>query len=683
MTATSGPISRDYAMTQALEHFRSGCLDRAEAIFRAVLAANPRDADALNLLGVAADTRGDSAMAEKLIARALSLRESTSYRSNLGLALSHLGRHEEAVVEYRKALDQEQNYPEAWNNLGISLEALRRSDEAEAAYRKAIAARPNYAEAMGNLGNTLRALGRTEEAIAAYRESLARNPAAQRAPLGNALRKAGRLDEAEAAFREDVARNPDSPEALNNLAAALGENDRAREAAELLPRATALRPDYPEAHANLGQVLQQLGRMEEAVAACERALELRPNYPEALTNLGNALRALNRLPEAERALRRALALRPTDVGCYNNLAIALQAQDRPMEALAVLDLAVALDPDDPETHHHRAMLLLREGRLIEGWEDYESRFRIKQSGDAYKQFADAAPWRGQPVDGRTILLVPEQGLGDTIQFARYASLLSERGAFVVMGVQRPLAQLLRSVPGVSRCVAVGEPLPTYDVHCPLLSLPRALGTTLETVPAVVPYVFSEPDAAARWSERLRTDVAGFRVGLVWAGNPKHLGDRQRSIPVKAFAPLWRVPGVRWFSVQAGERATDLAEIPIGDLPPGGIDDLAPELTDFAETAAALTNLDLVISVDTSVAHAAGALGRPVWTLLARVPDWRWLRTGASSPWYPTMTLFRQDDRRDWETVLSEVEQRLREACNGPRGIGNASTALSDGGVVYG
>ena len=654
----SGTLSRNDALAAALDHIRSGALDEAIGIFQAVLTSNPLDADAIHLWGVAADAKGNAQLAIDLIRKALAIREMASYRSNLGLALSHLGQHEAAIAEYRRAVELEPDYPEAMSNLGISLEALRRSAEAEQAYRTAIALRPGYAEAWGNLGNTLRAQGRNEEAVAAYRQALAHNPAAQQAPLGNALRSLGRTGEAEAAFRADVSNHPGSADALNNLAAILGENDRVEEAAALLPQITAMQPNFAEAHANLGQVLQRLGRLEEAVAACSRALELRPDYPEALTNLGNALRLLNRLPEAEAALRRALAQRPTDVGCYNNLAITLQAQDRPYEALGVLDLAAALDPSDPETHHHRAMLLLRLGRFAEGWEDYEWRFQIKQSGDAYKHFAGQTGWDGGPLEGRTILLVPEQGLGDSIQFARYAPLLCGKGARVVLGAQRPLTRLFRSLAGDIEIVGTGEPLPRYDTHCPLLSLPRALGTTLETIPAAVPYLSAEPEAVTGWAERLRVQEPGLRVGLVWAGNPQHLGDRQRSIPVEALAPLLRHAAIRWFSLQVGERSADrLAD---------EIDDLSPGLSDFAETAAAIAGLDLVITVDTSVAHLAGALGRPVWVLLPFVPDWRWLRTGTASPWYPTMRLFRQDERRNWEPAVANVSAALAELVTAPK-----------------
>lgn len=548
------------ALETALDHYRAGRVAEAMRGCNAILAGDPRHAGALHLLGVAADLEGDSNHGIALIAQALSIHETPSFRSNHGMVLGHLGRHAEALDDYARALELRPDYPEALNNRGVSLEALHRPVEAERAYRRAVGVRPGYADAWANLGNTLRGLGRAEE----------------------------------------------------------------------------------------------------AVAACERALALRPEYPAALTNLGHALRDLDRLDQSEAALRRALALRPTDSVAYNALAITLQGQNRPHEALAVLDLALALDARDPETHHHRAMLLLRLGRLTEGWESYEWRFHTKQAGGNHAQFAARTPWDGERLDGRTILLAPEQGLGDTIQFVRYAALVAAQGGRVVMGVQRPLARLFAGVAGISELVGIGEALPAYDLHCPLLSLPRAFATTLGTVPAAVPYLHAEAEAARRWAVRLEAGGAGLRVGVVWAGNRNHLGDRQRSLRVVALEPLWRVPGVRWFSLQVGDNAADLAAIPPGRLPLDGIEDLAPGLTDFAETAAAIAGLDLVIAADTSVAHLAGAMGWPVWTLLPATPDWRWLATGDGSPWYPTMRLFRQDATRAWAPVVERVAAALRE-----------------------
>ena len=647
-------LAFDKELAAARDLYRHGDPQGAARLLQGVLSQDPRDAEALALLGVVTDATGDPARAALLLSQALEVGETASRRCNLGMVLGHMDRHADAIVCYERALVLRPGYPEALNNLGTSLEALGRAAEAEAAFRQALAARPGFAVAWSNLGNALRSLGRISESVTAYEQAVAANPAISRAPLAHALSALGQSEAAQAAFRIEVARQPGDRRALNDLAAALGEAGRPDEAAALLPEATRLQPDFPEAHTNLAQALQQLGRGEEAIAACEQALRLRPDSPQALTILGNTLRDLDRLAESEAVLRRALALRPTAVAAYNTLAITLQGQDRPHEALAVLDLAAALDPQDAETHHHRAMLLLRQGRFAEGWAAYEWRFRTRQAGRSHVQFDGQPRWQGEPLDGRTLLLVPEQGFGDTIQFARYAPMVAARGGRVMMGVQKPLARLLAGLPGVDRFVGIGEALPPYDLHCPLLSLPGVFGTNLETIPTATAYLQAEPDLAARWQERLNERAPALRVGVVWAGNPRHVGDRQRSLPFEALEPLWRLPGIGWHSLQVGPNAAPWG----ADAPPGRIQDLAPLLTDFAETAAAVTALDLVISADTAVAHLAAALGRPVWLLLPATPDWRWRRTGESTPWYPTMRLFRQDARRSWAPVIEAVAGAL-------------------------
>jgi tetratricopeptide (TPR) repeat protein len=645
-------LSREDALARAFAAQRAGQPDQAAILCDAILAVAPEDPEALHLRGLAAEALGDPASAATLIGRALAHRESPVYRCNLGMVLGRLGRHQDAVAALERALALRPDYPEAFINLGVSLQALRRPAEAEAAYRRVLERRPDHPAALANLGNVLQELGRGEEAVVAYEAAVAHDPALPQTGLGHALRGLGRHAEAEAAYRHEVAAHPGSAEAHANLAGILGEAEGA--AAAPAPAPAPLPGASPGAETLRGGVLGRLGRLEEAVAACERALALRPDHPEALVNLGQALRGLGRLAEAEAAQRRVLAQRPTDAAAYNGLAVTLQAADRPHEALAVLDLAAALAPADAETQHHRAMLLLRLGRLQEGWDAYEWRFRTHQAGRSHDWLAGRPPWRGEPLEGRTILLVPEQGLGDTIQFVRYVPLVAARGGRVLLGTPPELARLLEGLPGLAGLIPAGAPIPPHDLHCPLLSLPRAFGTTLDSIPAPVPYLRADPAAAARWGERLAA-APGLRAGLVWGGNPRHPDDRNRSVPLAALAPLWEVPGVSWFSLQLGARA---AELQAAGRLPCPVTDLAPALHDLAETAAALTALDLVITADTAVAHLAGALGRPAWVLLPAVPDWRWLRRGEASPWYPTMRLFRQDARRDWRPVLEAVAGAL-------------------------
>lgn len=648
----------DKSLNDALALHRAGDLSGAETAYRAMLATDPADADALHLLGVVADARGEPAQAVELISQALRVRQSPRFHSNLGMALGHLGRHEDAVAAYRRALDLRPDYPEALNNLGTSLDALNRPVEAVVAYRRALALRPDQAPWWGNLGSALLAARDPEHAEAAFRRAVALAPAlaSAQAGLGRVLRETNRPGEAEAAFRAQVALDPADPSAQLNLAAALGDQDRVDEAVALLPTVLAADPALPEAHHSLATALRQLGQLDQAEAAAREAVRLRPDYADALANLGTVLREQGRLTEAEAPLRRAIALRPHSASGYSDLAIALADGGRVHEALAVLDLAVALAPQDPETRHNRALLLLLMGRLAEGWPAYEVRFDTRQGRPDQRSFAQPV-WRGEPLAGRTILLHAEQGLGDTIQFCRYVPMVAALGGRVVLEVQRPLLSLLAHLDSVALLLAQGDPLPPFDLQCPLLSLPLAFGTTLASVPASFPYLAAPAAVDERWRTRLpaRTAREPYRIGLVWAGSPRHVNDRRRSLPFTALHPLWSVPGVTWFSLQVGPRTADLAAAPAG-----AIEDVGSSLPDYAETAGAIGRMDAIVSVDTSVAHLAGALGRPCLLLLPFTPDWRWLRHGTASPWYPSLQLLRQDRSSLWEPVIAAVGGRLAE-----------------------
>ena len=339
-------------------------------------------------------------------------------------------------------------------------------------------------------------------------------------------------------------------------------------------------------------------------------------------------------------------------------------------------MAAALDPGDADTRHLRALLLLLQGRFAEGWAAYEARFDTRQ-GRADRRGFTQPVWNGEALAGRTILLHAEQGLGDTLQFCRYAPAVARCGGRVVLEVQQPLRRLLARMAGVDQVLAQRDALPDFELHCALLSLPRIFGTGLETIPADLPYLAAPPEALARWRARLpkverRQPSDGgsgergghgagdrtaerLRIGLVWAGNAGHVNDRRRSLPFDALAPLWAVLGVSWHSLQVGSLTADLAA-----APPGLIEDLGQALDDFAETAAAVCHLDLVVTAYTAVAHLAGALGKPAFVLLPFAPDWRWMRARSASPWYPGLRLFRQDARRSWAPVIEAVAQAVVE-----------------------
>ncbi len=483
------------------------------------------------------------------------------------------GRLDEAVASYGRALALRPELPEAHNNLGVALRGQGRLSEAVTHYGRAVALRPDYPEAHNNLGIALAHQGRLAEAVASYGRALALKPdyAEAHNNLGSALAQQERLDEAAARFRRALALRPDYPEAHNNLGGALGQQGQLDEAVAHFRRAVALRSDYPEAHSELGSALAHLGRLDEAVVHLRRALALRPDYPEAHSNLGGALAEQGRLDEAVTHFRRAVALRP----------------------------------DYPEAHSNLGMVLLSLGDLAAGWREFEWRWKMPHIVKAARSFAQPQ-WRGEAAEGRTLLIHAEQGFGDTVQFCRYAPLAANRGLRVILEVQEPLVRLLRCLPGVDRVVGQGEALPPFDLHCPVLSLPLALAATTESIPSAAPYLHADAAQAAAWRTRLAAmGDQGLRIGLAWAGNPDLPTDRRRSLAPDRLAPFFDVSGLHFFSLQKGGPAAPEA------LP---LTDFMSEVGDFADTAALVANLDLVISVDTAVAHLAAALGKPVWLL---------------------------------------------------------------------
>ncbi len=608
-------------LEEAARLLRAGDAQGAEACLRAVLGADAANADALHLLGLAAHRRGRHAEACAAIEAAVARRpEVALYRANLGLVLAAAGRVEEAASALRGAIAAAPEDADLHYDLGLVLARAGRTAEAVTAYRATVARSPAHAEAHNNLGAALAALGETEAAEECYRAALRHAPglAAAEANLGALLCRLGRWDEAEQALRRTLAAVRDFPEALNSLGTALAARRASAEAEECYRRALALDPTYEEAHNNLGTLLQAAGRFAEAEAALREALRLRPDYAEAASNLGNVLVGLGRIGEAERAYRLALRLRPGEAESEYNLGVAL----------------------------------LSAGRLREGWAGYERRW--DRRGAARRDFA-APLWNGEEIGERTLLVHAEQGLGDTIQFCRFLPLL--RARHLIFEVPKPLARLFAGQRIAARIVAGGDPLPPFDLHCPLMSLTHRLGTTLETVPADIPYLVADPVLVAAWAARLGT-LPGLKVGLVWAGNLDFAADARRSIDPALLTPLLDLPGATFVSLQVGACAPALA-----------LADWSGEIEDFADTAALVAALDLVVGVDTASVHLAGALGKPVWLLNRFDSCWRWLRDRQDSPWYPTLRQFRQASPGDWAGVIGAVRAELAAAPQtGPAGI---------------
>jgi tetratricopeptide (TPR) repeat protein len=506
--------------------------------------------------------------------------------------------------------------------------------------------------------------------------------------VGIELAKAGRLQEAISRFQRAWDIDANCPQALHNLGVAQAELGELEIALASFREATRVRPDYVEAHCGLANTLSLLGRHSEAEGEYRAALSTRPGCIGALNGLGLALNALKRPAEAAVFLREAARLDPRSPGAHGNLGLALaeqgcyaQAEDafeaalqldpryveahinlantykeqgRLDEALAAYDLALWLRPRSATGHWNRSLALLQAGRYDEGWREYEWRWK---RGNAPRTFR-CPIWDGSAPEGRTILVHMEQGLGDAMMFVRYASLLRKMDAKVIVEYPAPLAKILPTCSDVDQWVVEGAALPRFDAHVPIMSLPHLCGTTLETVPCQVPYLFADSTAVERWRQRLQGP--NLKVGIAWQGNPHHAWDRHRSVKLTEFKPLACVAGVRLVSLQRGPGADQLTQAGIDFDVDDILDRSLSDADSLMEAAAVMTNLDLIVTVDTATAHLAGALGIPVWVVLSTMVDWRWMLHRSDTPWYPTMRLFRQAQRGYWPAVFERVATALVE-----------------------
>ncbi|MFM0390278.1 tetratricopeptide repeat protein [Paraburkholderia phytofirmans] len=532
------------------------------------------------------------------------------------------GDHDTAASLMSRALKLDRHDAACWSNRGLVAAALGHLDEAMICYDQALQLQPDFADAHNNFGVALQAQGDFNEAIEQYRLALASNPTLldARLNLGTALSKLGRFDEALACYREVLSLDPTSA----------------------------------EAHFNVGNAHKARGDHGAAIASYERALSLRANYAEAHINLGSLIGKLGDYAGAEAHYRRAVALKPipTHLVCLGG---SLGAQGRLDEEEGFYRRALALDPHYADAHQNLAWLLLKRGDYRQGWAEFALRWR---KGD-YDAIAvpGVAEWRGEALEGRRLLLVGEQGFGDHFQFLRFASVLAQRGATVDLCVREPLLPLVERIAGV-HCAFGGKPDGQYDFWVPMMSVPSCIGLDrLADIPAEVPYLFADNAKIKAWRKRLgTTDKSKRKVGLVWAGSPAFGNDRYRSMQLAELGALSDIESVAWYALQKGPAHGQLADAP----PAFRAHDFTAELDSFEDTAALIMNLDLVIAVDTGVAHLAGALGKPVWLMLPANSDWRWLEARSDSPWYPAMRLFRQPMLGDWTPVVEDVTGALRE-----------------------
>ncbi|RKE38350.1 Flp pilus assembly protein TadD [Paraburkholderia sp. BL23I1N1] len=659
-------------------------------------------ADTLNIAGACSYALGNLADAENYWR--LCLRAKPDYSEvygSLGMLLKSLGRLSAAKAVYRQLVALRPGQADAPNNLGTVLYGMGYRDEAEASYRQAVAIRPDYAEAHYNRAIVLHELRRLHEAEAAYREALKGLPEHAEAHnnLGNVLMELGRIDDADAAYRQALTIKPQYPEALNNLGGVLKATFRLPEAELACRLALAIRPDYAEAHLNLGAVLADLKRLPEAEAAYREAIAHRPDYAEAHYNLGLALTSLERLPEAEAAYREAIRVRPDIVHAHNNLGCVLRQLDRLPEAVEAFAQALALCPDLAEAYYNvgaalaqlkrlpeaeaaylralalrpdygdarfgLAVLVLGMGRFEEGWRLYECRY--EQPGFVHhktRATLGCPQWQGDTLSGKSLLVWQEDGLGDMVQFSRYFALLKAQGAAHIAFACAPaLHRVMASVDGVDAVLDHDTALArvtasTYDCWTSLLSAPLHLRTTVDTIPRAV-RLAAEPSLVEKWRPTLETLPDGRKIGLVWKGNAKHHNDANRSIPTLAtLAPLWSVPSLSFVSLQKGQGEDEARNPPDGQ----SLLDLGSAVNDLADSAAIIEQLDLVICVDTSIAHLAASLGKPCWVMLPEKDvDWRWMHERSDSPWYPhTLRLFRRAAGEGWSVTVESVKQACLE-----------------------
>jgi len=491
----------------------------------------------------------------------------------------------------------------------------------------------------------LQAEGRLAEAAQEWVAGLQIVPRSKSAylSLADALLQLKLFQPASIACRQALLMAPGDREISQKLAAALRAEGQLESARNVLQSLCAANSRDWGSRFLLAGILADMGQEQQAIRHLQQAISLQPRFPEASNNLALLLRAAGETSGAEAQLRKALAIRPDYAAAWNNLGNLCVELSRTAEAADCYSKAISIDPEYAEAHTNRALVSLLHGNFEEGWREYE--WRWKQPGAEIRTLPRPA-WDGSLIAGKTILLHSEQGAGDTIQFVRYAKMAADRGLKVTLEVQEPLVRLLTGLPGIERIIAAGSEIPPYDVRCSLLSLPRIFKTDLASIPGDTPYLSADPAPVA--GEGLK------KIGIAWRGNPNHLRDRKRSLSLAWFLDVLDGPGIELVSLQ-----TDFtwAEFP-KSRDKSRFVEAGRKLADFADTAALIAGLDLVVAVDTSVCHLAGALGKPVWTLIDHASDWRWLTERSDTPWYPTMRLFRQDRPGDWSGVAARVRDAL-------------------------
>ncbi len=687
------PAEKGHANFQeALALHQKGDLARAQIIYEEIIKKQPTNFDSLHLLGVLAYQNADYQRSVDLIKKAIQINPKNSiFYYNKGLAHQELRQLESAIDSFGKAIEFNPEYVDAHYNRGLTFVELGQASLAALDFLRVTEMRPDYADAFSDLGNTQKELQQFQPALKSYDKAIELDPNFVDAyynkglthlelkNFGAAIESFGLAIKLEPNFPEAfcnrglayqaiyqweisikdfnraIALRPNFAEAYSNRGLALIKTKQLEASFRDFDKAIELRPNFAEAYSNRGLVLKQLKQLEASVKSCDKAIQLKPNLAEAFCNRGLALQGLKQLEASIENFNQAIKLNPNFAAAYSNKSISQKNLKLLDEAIRSCDKAIKLNPKSADAYWNKALVLLLNGKLNEGWDLFEWRWKRDSFTSPKRDFSQPL-WLGlESLKEKTILLHSEQGLGDTIQFCRYAKSVSQLGARVILEVPKALVSLFQSLEGISELISKGTELPAFDFHCPLLSLPLAFKTTETTIPSNKAYLHSEKNKVSRWEKRLGKKTKP-RVGIVWSSLSSFRNDSYRSLKLKDFLAALPKSGIEYICLQKEIKEDDKETL-------ASVQDIrffGNELKDFSQTAALIENIDLVVSTCTSVPHLSGAMHKPTWLLLSSVPDWRWMLNRNDSPWYSSVRLYRQDDSRNWVGVLEQIKTDLGE-----------------------
>jgi len=642
-------------LQKAVWHYNERQYPTAAVICQGIIASFPENAEAFHILGHIATRTQEFTAAISYFMRAVSLDQmNPTFSRSFAECLENAGRTDQAILAWSQYVVLKPDEIETLRHLANLQLGAGQPLDAVKTLQGALNQSAEDPAIQYQIGLAFHHAGEPVAAVEQFKSALLGTEPGKYWPecesaLSAAMRGCGRIDEAIAYARLAVSHTPELASAHNNLGLALLDAGEISAAKDALDIAMRLRPDDPEIINNLGVILTRSGQHDQAEMQFRNVLRLRPNWAHGHLNLANSLREEERLDEAIEQYRAALASAPDDYRILGSLALAQLNMNRPDEAIIAYERALGLAPENAELRKGLGIAQLLSADFKNGWCNYES--RLKCTDVTQRQF-NSAPWDGAPLENGKLLVHAEQGFGDTLQFSRYVPMLSGYADTIVFECQRPLADLMNSLDTNATIVARGDPLPASDAHVALMSLPGLSGTVRDNIPNQVPYLSARSDQVAEWSGRM-VEESRPRIGIVWAGNPSRQDDRMRSCPLSALTPIMEREDIFLASLQMDASDADRAL-----LRRYNIRDFSKDIKNFTDTAAAITALDHIITVDTATAHLAGALGKPVSVLLGYAADWRYMLDRTDSPWYPTMRLFRQSRRGDWDTLVQRVERQI-------------------------